>query len=202
MDLPAILDHDDDGDLDIITFTETATTLYRFQGQTPCGLDLICTNRCYGMLAEASENNALFIGPDFDCSFNVADPRSQLHAGGAIASLQLEQGGPKDLIISDVTYPQTLGVVMEVGGSDLDSAVFVDPAFPANLYGDQGVSLPRFPAAFHLDVDQDGVRDLLFSPNTPLETDDDASVHFFPKHGLGKLHPLGTSQPTRISNPE
>ena len=183
MDLPAILDHDDDGDLDIITFTETATTLYRFQGQTPCGLDLICTNRCYGMLAEASENNALFIGPDFDCSFNVADPRSQLHAGGAIASLQLEQGGPKDLIISDVTYPQTLGVVMEVGGSDLDSAVFVDPAFPANLYGDQGVSLPRFPAAFHLDVDQDGVRDLLFSPNTPLETDDDASVHFFRNTG-------------------
>ena len=183
MDLPAILDHDDDGDLDIITFTETATTLYRFQGQTPCGLDLVCTNRCYGMLAEASENNALFIGPDFDCSFNVADPRSQLHAGGALTSLQLEPGGPKDLLISDVTYPQTLGVVLEVGGSDLDSAVFVDPAFPANLYGDQGVDLPRFPAAFHLDVDQDGVRDLLFSPNTPLETDDDAGVHFFKNTG-------------------
>ena len=183
MDLPAIMDHDDDGDLDIITFTETATTLYRFQGQTPCGLDLVCTNRCYGMLAEAAENNALFIGPDFDCSFNVVDPRSQLHAGGAITSLQLEPGGPKDLIISDVTYPQALGVVMETGGSDLDSAVFVDPAFPANLYGNQEVNLPRFPAAFHLDVDQDGVRDLLFSPNTPLETDDDASVHFFRNNG-------------------
>ena len=183
MDLPAILDHDDDGDLDIITFTETATTLYRFQGQTPCGLDLVCTNRCYGMLAEASENNALFIGPEFDCSFNVADPRTQLHAGGALTSLQLEPGGPKDLIISDVTYPQTLGVVLETGGSTLDSAVFVDPAFPANLYGDQGVNLPRFPAAFHLDVDQDGVRDLLFSPNTPLETNDDESVHFYRNTG-------------------
>ncbi|MGB1636665.1 MAG: FG-GAP repeat domain-containing protein, partial [Flavobacteriales bacterium] len=183
MDLPAIMDHDDDGDLDIITFTETATTLYRFQGQTPCGLDLVCTNRCYGMLAEASENNALFIGPEFDCSFNVADPRSQLHAGGALTSLQLEPGGPKDLIISDVTYPQALGVVLETGGSNLDSAVFVDPAFPANLYGDQGVNLPRFPAAFHLDVDQDGVRDLLFSPNTPLETNDDESVHFYRNAG-------------------
>jgi hypothetical protein len=183
MDLPAILDHDDDGDLDIITFTETATTLYRFQGQTPCGLDLVCTNRCYGMLAEASENNALFIGPEFDCSFNVADPRHQLHAGGAITSLQLEPGGPKDLIISDVTYPTSLGVVMETGGSNLDSAVFVDTSFPANLYGDQEVNLPRFPAAFHLDVDQDGVRDLLFSPNTPLETNDDESVHFFRNAG-------------------
>ena len=47
MDLPAIMDHDDDGDLDIITFTETASTLYRFEGQTPCGLDLECTCLLY-----------------------------------------------------------------------------------------------------------------------------------------------------------
>ena len=191
MDLPAIMDHDDDGDLDIITFTETASTLYRFEGQTPCGLDLECTNRCYGMLAEAAENNALFIGDDFECSFNVENPgmvvsdvsRTGLHAGGALTSLQLEPGGPKDLIISDVTYPEALAVVLEVGPSSLDSATNVDPTFPSNLYGDQAVNLARFPAAFHLDVDQDGVRDLLFSPNTPLETNDDESVHFFRNTG-------------------
>ena len=191
MDLPAIMDHDDDGDLDIITFTETASTLYRFEGQTPCGLDLECTNRCYGMLAEAAENNALFIGDEIECSFNVENPgmvvsdvsRTGLHAGGALTSLQLEPGGPKDLIISDVTYPEALAVVLEVGPSSLDSATHVDPTFPSNLYGDQAVNLARFPAAFHLDVDQDGVRDLLFSPNTPLETNDDESVHFFRNTG-------------------
>ena len=104
-DKPAIVDHDDDGDIDIITFTETSTTLYRFLGQTPCGLDLVCTNRCYGMMAEAAENNAMFIGPEFDCDFNVIDPRTGVHAGGSITALQLESGGPKDLLISDVTYP-------------------------------------------------------------------------------------------------
>ena len=183
MDKPAIVDHDDDGDIDIITFTETSTTLYRFVGQTPCGLDLVCTNRCYGMMAEAAENNAMFIGPEFDCDFNVIDPRTGVHAGGSITALQLESGGPKDLLISDVTYPSTLGIVLEEGGSSLDSATYIDPEFPANLYGDQAVNLPRFPAAFHLDVDQDGVRDLLFSPNTALETDDDRSVHYFRNEG-------------------
>ena len=195
MDLPAIGDHDDDGDLDIITFTETASTLYRFEGQSPCGLDLECTNRCYGMLAEAAENNALFIGDDFVdmelCAFNVENPgmvasdmaRTGLHAGGALTFLQLEPGGPKDLLISDVTYPEALAVVLEVGPSSLDSATYVDPSFPSNLYGDQAVNLARFPAAFHVDVDQDGVRDLLFSPNTPLETNDDESVHFFRNTG-------------------
>ena len=100
MDKPAIVDHDDDGDLDIITFTETATTLYRFQGQSPCGLELVCTNRCYGMLEEAAENNALFIGDDFECSFNVADPgivapevnRTGLHAGGALQAAPRSAG--------------------------------------------------------------------------------------------------------------
>ena len=192
IDLPAILDHDDDGDLDIITFTETATTLYRFEGQTPCGLDLVCTNRCYGMLEEASENNALFIGDDFECSFNVENPgiiagelpsRTGLHTGGAITSLQLEAGGPKDLLISDVTYPEMLGIVVETASNSLDSATFIDPTFPANLYGDQALNLPKFPAAYHLDVDFDGVLDLLFSPNTSLETDDDACVHFFKNTG-------------------
>ena len=154
IDLPAILDHDDDGDLDIITFTETATTLYRFEGQTPCGLDLVCTNRCYGMLEEASENNALFIGDDFECDFNVKNPgiiadgspsRTGLHTGGAITSLQLEAGGPKDLLISDVTYPEILGIVMETASNSLDSAVYVDPTFPANLYTETKRSIcPNF----------------------------------------------------------
>jgi hypothetical protein len=135
------------------------------------------------MMAEAAENNAMFIGPEFDCDFNVIDPRTGVHAGGSITALQLEAGGPKDLLISDVTYPTTLGIVLEEGGSSLDSATYIDPEFPANLYGDQAVNLPRFPAAFHLDVDQDGVRDLLFSPNTALETDDDRSVHYFRNEG-------------------
>ena len=49
--------------------------------------------------------------------------------------------------------------------------------------GNQALNLPKFPAAYHLDVDFDGVQDLLFSPNTSLETDDDASVHFFKNTG-------------------
>ena len=72
MDMPAILDHDDDGDLDIISFSDNSSTLNRFQGQTACGLDLKCTNLCYGKIAEASENNTLFIGEAFtedQCGF-------------------------------------------------------------------------------------------------------------------------------------
>ena len=183
IDIPAILDHDGDGDIDIISFTETSSTLYRFHGETECGLDMTCTNRCYGMLAEASENNALFIGDDFNCGFNVIDPRDALHAGGSISSLQLDNTGPLDLIIGDVSCPISLAILLEEAIDGQDSAIFIDQSFPLLTGGTEVLSCQRFPASYHIDVDNDGVRDLLFSPNTYLETDDDASVHFLRNTG-------------------
>ncbi|HIO59125.1 MAG TPA: T9SS type A sorting domain-containing protein [Flavobacteriales bacterium] len=183
LDIPAILDHDGDGDIDIISFTETSSTLYQFQGETSCGLEMTCTNRCYGMLGEASENNALFIGDNFDCAYNVADPRDAVHAGGSITSLQLDNEGPLDLLIGDVSFPNSLAVLMEDAVDYQDSAIFVDLNFPLLTGGTQALNCQRFPAAYHLDVDNDGVRDLVFSPNTYLETDDDASVHYLRNTG-------------------
>lgn len=192
IDKPSISDVDNDGDLDIITFTETSTTLYRFSGQLNCGLDLTCTNRCYGMFTEGSEDNSLFIGPDHDCSFNVVDPRFHeesseewnardgMHAGGAITAIQLDGENFHDLLIADVTYPTSMALLLEDAMDGQDSTAWVDEAFPSLLPHAgtaDSVNLPRFPAAFPFDTDGDGDLDLVFSPNTTLETDDDASVH-------------------------
>jgi hypothetical protein len=187
IDIPAILDHDGDGDIDIISFTENSSTLYRYHGQVECGLQMECTNRCYGMLSEASENNTLYIGENFNCGFNVMDPREQnrdgLHAGGTLTSLQLDNEGPLDLLIGDVSFPNSMAILMEDAIDGQDSAIFVDSTFPLNTGGIEVLNCQRFPAGYHLDVDGDGVRDLLFSPNTYLETDDDASVHFLKNTG-------------------
>jgi len=183
LDIPAILDIDNDGDIDIISFTETSSTLYKYEGLSSCGLDMECTNRCYGMLAEASENNALFIGDEFDCSYNVVDPRDGRHAGGSLTCLQLDNQGPLDLLIGDVTYPTIISVLLDDAVNGLDSASFIDLQFPLFTGGFEALDCPRFPTGYHIDVDNDGVRDLLFSPNTYLETDDDASVYYFKNTG-------------------
>jgi hypothetical protein len=199
IDKPAISDVDGDGDLDIITFTETSTTLYQFSGIASCSLDLVCTNRCYGMLTEGAEDNSLFIGDEHDCSFNVVDPRwssgsrpeivsdrDGLHAGGAVTALQLDGEHFYDLLISDVTYPTSMAVLLEDAIDGQDSAAWIDPTFPALLpHGglQDSLILPRFPAAYAIDFDLDGDQDLVFSPNTGLETDDDAAVHVWENQG-------------------
>ncbi|MGB1122286.1 MAG: FG-GAP repeat domain-containing protein [Flavobacteriales bacterium] len=202
IDKPAIFDVDNDGDLDFICFTETSTSLYRFSGQSACGLDLVCTNRCYGMVSEGSEDNTLFIGDDHSCSFNVLDPegrpgpieaeaaeRDGLHAGGAITALQFDGENFHDLLISDVTYPTMSGLMLEDAADGQDSTAWVDMAFPALVphTGEaDSIVLQRFPAAYPIDPDNDGDWDLVVSPNIALEIDDDQCVQLWENQGTAE----------------
>lgn len=199
IDKPAIFDVDNDGDLDFICFTETSTSLYRFSGQSACGLDLVCTNRCYGMVSEGSEDNTLFIGADHNCSFNVVDPegrpaptegeaaqRDGVHAGGAITALQCDGENFHDLLISDVTYPTMSGLMLEDATDGQDSTAWVDMAFPALVphTGEaDSIVLQRFPAAYPIDPDEDGDWDLIISPNIALEINDDQCVQLWENQG-------------------
>lgn len=198
IDIPSIIDYDGDGDLDIVTFTESATTLYFFKNMAvengDCStFDFICTNRCYGMVAEGAEDNSVFIGEDFTCPFNVAEPRKlegfdevtggPRHAGGTVASIDLDQNGILDLVVGDSGYSSLQGWMMEDAEDGQDSTAMADLNFPSIVAGNEPVDLYRFPAAYYEDLDNDGVNDLLVAPNSRFQAEDAAGMWYYKNEG-------------------
>ena len=197
-DIPALDDFDGDGDLDLVTWTETSSTLYAYtgrgaaEGSVGCGDTLVwdVTNRCYGMLDEASEDNNLFIGEAHTCGFNVNDPRLEdseqpdlnRHAGGTTALLELDGDGHLDLLLGDVSYNNLTACYMADAVDGQDSTMSTNETWPADL-GGVALDVERFPAAYPIDVDQDGARDLLLAPNVTFEVNGKRGVWWYRNTG-------------------
>lgn len=195
IDMPSFVDYDDDGDIDVFTFTEFATTVYFFKNMSvennSCDAPIyICANRCYGYFSEAVESFSMSLGSEAECQFNVLEPRSsgdRLHTGATILQLDLDQNGIKDMIVADVTESNMAYFRMEDAITGQDSAAYFGTDFPATFGDGPAIDLNLFPAGFYLDVDNDGVKDLLVSPNASTEVSDRGSVYFYKNNGLNDL---------------
>lgn len=200
IDLPSIVDYDGDGDLDIVSFTESATTLYFFTNMAvengqPGALEYVCTNRCYGMAAEGAEDNSVFYGDDFVCPFNVANPRGKeseeldwvsggpRHAGGTLVSIDLDGNGILDLVVGDSGYSTLQAWLMEDAVDGQDSTAFVDLTFPSLIAGTEPVDVYRFPGSFYVDVNNDGLNDLIISPNSRFQANDSEGMWLYLNSG-------------------
>ncbi len=193
VDIPAIADHDGDGDIDIISFSEIASTLYYYKNYAvengDCNSldDFKLANRCYGFVSEASEDNTLFIGNDHSCDFNVIDPRSSLHTGGTLLTLDTNDDGYQEIVVADVSF-NTMNMMLNgpsIQGPDSITAIIHD--FPSNIQSTVGVDLQAFPAGFYEDVNNDGISDLLVCSNNPNQCDDDNGVWLYLNNGSNSL---------------
>ena len=176
-DYPGIVDTDGDGDLDILSFwglgsfVEMNKNMSMEKYGIPDSLDYVKTEYCWGHFAESDESNALFL----DTCVNGAEMtdtlgpwlfkniRKKRHTGSTFCMLDLNADGVKDLLLGDVDYP---GLFALMNGGTKDSAVIIsyDTLFP-----DYGAPIRLFsmPAASYIDVNNDGLKDLLVSPFDP-----------------------------------
>jgi hypothetical protein len=179
VDFPAIVDVDGDGDLDILTFNIFGNFVEYHQNQSVelyghCdSLKYVLVDACWGKF---SEGNLGEINFNESCKGPVSNTeQNTLHAGSTLLAEDFTGNGLKDLLLGDVSF-SNMNLLINQGSAASALMVSNQDDFPR---GGVSVDIPYFPASFYLDVDNDGIKDLLASPNAANISENFRSVWFY-----------------------
>ena len=169
IDYPAIDDMDCDGDLDVLTFNSTGGYIELYENQSVergFGLDTLIFSlreRCWGGLFESGNSNVVDLAPSAGQCFSPLlseTPIEVRHTGSTLLTFDADNDDDKDLILGDISF-NSLNFLTNHGDCQLAWMNEQDASFPSD---GSSVDLPVFPAAFYLDVNNDGVEEILVAP--------------------------------------
>ena len=193
VDIPSISDIDGDGDLDILAFGVLGATMeyHRNMSMETYGtcdsLKFALKNLCWGHFAEIGiASNKLKL---FDtCNYNVSNPEDGVsrHAGSTITAFDNNGDSVADLLIGDVSFNNVvMGQNDGSKGTNMNTSLLLqDTAFPAY---DTAVDLMLFPGIFLEDIDNDGIKDMICSPNEPDLTENLESAWMYKNTGTNSV---------------
>lgn len=167
-DIPAIVDIDNDGDLDILAFTLDVAfsrnvffykNMSQERGYGCDSLEFVLFNECFGQFSETDVNNTvIFSGNTSECGGNPY----WRHVGSTVSSFDHNGDGIEDIVMGDVSI-NTLNLLTLTNISDTLVVTAQDPLFP---FYDTPVDIHTFPAAYFLDVNNDGATDMIAACNS------------------------------------
>ena len=185
-DIPALDDIDSDGDLDILTFQSDGTKLYYYRNMDierglPAGsFDFVLEDKCWGKMVESFNTNEVILSMDsLNCPGVLQNAR--LHSGSTVTTFDSDQDGDMDLLLGDLTYETML--FLENGGSAETSWIISQTSnFPSV---ETPIAIPYFPAAYFLDINHDGLPDLVVTPNEKDSKENVDQVWYYSAQGQG-----------------
>ena len=192
-DIPAIDDLDNDGDLDLLTFSpgggyaEWYKNLSVESGFGADSLEFILVDNCWGKFYESGLGAQVELSPDpGECSlgFQGDQPAAEIrHAGSTLLTLDTDNDGDKELLLGDISFANINRLVN--GGTPNQAWITAqDTFFPAY---DEPIDISIFPAVFSVDMDHDGIVDLVAAPNSDSGSQDTANVWFYKNLGTNEV---------------
>lgn len=206
-DIPAIVDVEGDGDIDILTFHISGEHLQYHQNQSmqlygvPDSLEFVLKNECWGGFREDINTSSVFLNDlSSECTsgnvpgaeLNPSDlpitkkPTEQQpkHAGSTILALDIDNSGVLDLVLGDVSYPN-LNLLINGGTAPNSNSIMIsnDSSFPSNSLP---ANLQVFPAAFWVDTDFDDRKDLIVGANAKNISENEKSVLYYKNLGTNQ----------------
>ena len=187
-DLPAIDDVDGDGDIDILAFTLDfcfpANIFYykNMSVERGYGRDSLIyrlESECWGLFRERGDSAKVEFGPSTDsCFMNSwfnqrldvrqqqagglhSQARGPRHIGANTTIIDFNGDSSTDMILGGVTY-KNANMVSGVTINDTVLITTQDYLYPSY---DKPIDIYTFPSVYFLDVNNDGVKDMLAAPS-------------------------------------
>lgn len=188
-DVPAIVDVDFDGDLDIFSFESGGSYVTYFQNMSVernLGADVfdyVIGDFCWGNFKEGGLDGTLFLSDSpGQCAeeFAANQTISERHAGSAIEMFDYQCDGDYDMLIGDLLGNN---MVLAINEPNEDNA-FVSQAinnFPEN----DPVDMHVFLSSWVLDIDHDGDQDFVVCPNDESNVTNVSNFHYYENTGYG-----------------
>lgn len=187
VDIPAISDIDNDGDLDVVTFSIFGTFM-EFHKNMSKELKGNCdtmafqlASSCWGNFTENSFDNKVNLNQSCKVSNyspDQVDPSQVMHTGACELCFDADGDGDKEIVLGGVGY-NNLTLATNGGTPNSANMVSQNPAYPPST----PVNLAVFPCAFYLDADNDGLKDLIISPNAANASENFTSVLMYKNTG-------------------
>lgn len=191
VDIPSFVDVDFDGDIDVLTFKQSggyveyhqnlSQELYGNCDSLIFELNTDCWGKFFEGLNEYNFNSCE--SQDVAQEPMIESRSSGSHSGSSSLTLDIDGDNDMDIILGDVSF-NNLNLL--VNGGDADEAVMnsVNQNFPIGNGSTLSAEIESFPAGFFVDVNNDGKRDLVVSPNTNNNAEDFESIYLFLNTGL------------------
>jgi hypothetical protein len=191
--LPGILDMDNDGDLDVLTFSVFGIKVeyHKNMSQELYGhadsLVFDMVDNCWGDIKENNCQVDMNQCP-FMRQYNTAidqSPNKVLHSGSCIMCFDRDGDGDKELIMGDISCSNVFYVDNQGDATDahIGDTTTQYPNYP-NVASTTVIKLNSFPCTYFLDVDNDGFKDLIASPNAISGAENYQSVWYYKNASL------------------
>ncbi len=187
IDLPEIADLDNDGDLDIIAFDPSGGQVSYYKNmavEDNLSLDSLTFRLeevCYGKFIESGFSEDVTLSADGDrCGGSLRQEVVEVrHAGSTITAFDENGDGLVDIFLGDLTYN---GIVRLTNGGTDEEAWFTESETKFPAY-DESVNIEVFNAVYNLDVDNDGIKDLVVAPNEDNAVQNNNHIWFYKNEG-------------------
>lgn len=174
LDIPVIADVNGDGDLDVLAYNQFGSTISYYENQTAEHIGDIHYSRdslqyelittCWGNVEQDASSNSITL--NISCKGNQdatgTGGGNQRHAGNSIYNIKDPVNHVVDLLNGNLGYNNLL-LLRNCGTGNSANVCEWDSIYPScNI----PMLMEAYPAAYGIDVTNDGLDDILLAPNT------------------------------------